>query len=129
MILINAHQVEEADMGFIFRKVHKPSPEKKGLTPTSNGVLQSPLLNGSRVEPELVLSPSETGRGLGTRLEPEPVLLNGHGDDIINVEDDDAVNLNTSQDSTEQSVSLDASLLRDCGGELGGEDFEEGKDN
>ena len=110
-------------MGFIFRKVSKPSAEKKGLTPTSNGVLHPPLLNGSRVEPELVLSSHETVEDLSTRLEPEPepILVNGHGEDIINVNDDDAGDANTSQEST---VSLDTSLVR---GELGGEQFEEGK--
>lgn len=122
MFLINAHQVEEADMGFIFRKVSKPSAEKKSLTPTSNGVLQPPLLNGSRVEPELMLSPHETVRDHSTRLEPEPepILVNGHGEDIVNIDDDDAVDANTSQDSI---VSLDTSLV---GGELGGEELEEG---
>ena len=107
-------------MGFIFRKVSKPSTEKKGLTPTSNGVLQPPLLNGSRVEP-LSFSPKmETGKGeLNTRL--KPVLVNGHGEDIITVDDDDAVDANMSQES---AVSLDTSLV---GGELEGEEFEEGR--
>ena len=115
-------------MGFIFRKVSKPSVEKKGLTPTSNGVVQPLLLNGSRVEPELILSSHkiETERvdtvDLSTRLEagPQPILINGHGEDIIAVDDDDTVDVNTSQES---AVSLDASLVR---GELGGEEFEEG---
>ncbi len=128
---INAHyQVEEADMGFIFRKVSKPSTEKKGLTPTSNGVLHPPLLNGSHVEPELILSAHkiETGNGFdhstSTRLEAEsnpPVLINGHGEDVITVDGDDAVDANTSQES---AVSLDTSLVQ---GELGGEEFEEGR--
>lgn len=112
-------------MGFIFRKVSKPSAEKKGLTPTSNGVVQPPLLNGSRVEPELILSSHkfETERvDPSTRLEagPEPILINGHGEDIITVDDDNAVDVNTSQES---AISLDASLVRS---ELGGEEFEEG---
>jgi hypothetical protein len=117
-------------MGFIFRKISKPSTEKKGLTPTSNGVLQSPLLNGSHVEPELILSAHKikTGNGFdhstSTRLEADsnpPILINGHGEDIITVDDDDAVDANTSQES---AVSLDTSLVQ---GELGGEEFEEGR--
>lgn len=113
-------------MGFIFRKVPKPSAEKKGLTPTSNGVVQPPLLNGSRVEPELILSSRkiETDRvDLSTGLEagPEPILINGHGEDIITVDDDAAVDVNTSQES---ALSLDASLVPS---ELRGEEFEEGR--
>ena len=118
-------------MGFIFRKISKPSTEK-GLTPTSNGVFQPPLLNGSSVEPELILSAhkiDESGeRGFdhstSTRLEADsknpPILVNGHGDDVITVDDDNGVDVNTSQES---AVSLDTSLVQ---GELGGEEFEEG---
>ena len=119
-------------MGFIFRKVSKPSTEKKGLTPTSNGVFQPPLLNGSSVEPEVILSAhkiDESGeRGFdhstSTRLEADsknpPILVNGHGEDVITVDDDNGVDVNTSQES---AVSLDTSLVQ---GELGGEEFEEG---
>lgn len=128
MFLINTHQVEEADMGFIFRKVSKPSTEKKGLTPTSNGVLQPPLLNGSRLEPELIVSSPKAESGMGidpsTRLDQDskPLLVNGHGEDIITVDDDDdVIDANTSQESV---ASLDTSLVR---GELGGEEFEEGR--
>ena len=119
-------------MGFIFRKVFKPSTEKKGLTPTSNGVLQPPLLNGSSVEPELILSAHKLesgGRGFdhstSTGLEADsnqlPILVNGHGEDVITVDDDDGVDANASQES---AVSLDTSLVQ---GELGGEEFEEGR--
>lgn len=79
-------------MGFIFRKVHKPETEDECLKPIPNGVGQSLLVNGGH--------------------EPETIMVNGLGE---NLEDEGTL----SQDSTEQNLSLDASLLV-------GEELEEG---
>lgn len=80
-------------MGFIFRKVHKPEVKEKVSEPVTNGLI-SPLLDHSGHE-------------------PKPVLINGYGGGSL---EDEAM---TSQDSSEQTISLDASLL-------GAEGLEEG---
>ena len=82
-------------MGFIFRKVHKPEMKDKVTESVTNG-LTSPLLVHGSFEPE-----------------PEPVLVNGFGGGSL---EDEAM---ASQDSSEQTISLDASLL-------GAEGLEEG---
>ena len=92
--LINAHQVEEAAMGFIYRKPKMLSADKKGQTPTSGG-LRSPHLNdslvpnvtpppyhervwerdyinGFHVEPEASSTTRARERNLDRRLQPEP---------------------------------------------------------
>ena len=59
--------------------------EEKVKEPLPNGVVQPLLVNG--------------------RHDSEPVLMNGYGDEVF---DEEAM---FSQDSTEPSISLDASLL------------------
>ena len=89
MFLINARQAEEADMGFIFRKVHKPEVKKKAPEPVTNGLISPLLVNGSH--------------------EPGPLLVNGYRGRSL---EDESM---TSQDSTEHNISLNDSLL---GGEI-----------
>ena len=80
-------------MGFIFRKVHKPEVKEKVPESVTNGLASPLLVHGS--------------------LEAGPVLVNGYGGGIL---EDEAM---ASQDSSEQTISLDASLL-------GAEGLEEG---
>lgn len=86
---IIAHQAEEADMGFIFRKVHKSAVEPKVVESLPNGVIQPLLVNGTH--------------------EPKPILMNGYGGggEQDSVEEEAMM----SQDTTETSISFDASLL------------------
>lgn len=87
VVPFNAHQVEEAGLGFIFRKVNKTETVKENVEPLANGAVQQPLLVN------------------GGPIEPMPALFNGHAQGF----EEETV---PSQDSTaELNVSMDTSLL------------------